>query len=32
MGQAGRRRAEEQFSWTSIAEKTVDVYRSALAS
>jgi starch synthase len=32
MGRAGRRRAEEHFSWTSIAEKTVDVYRTALAS
>ena len=32
MGRAGRRRAEEHFSWTSIAEKTVDVYRSALSS
>jgi starch synthase len=32
MGRAGRRRAEEHFSWASIAEKTVDVYRSALAS
>jgi starch synthase len=32
MGRAGRRGAEEHFSWTSIAEKTVDVYRSALAS
>ncbi|MGZ4612473.1 MAG: glycogen synthase [Kineosporiaceae bacterium] len=31
MGRAGRRRAEEHFSWTSIAEKTVDVYRSALS-
>jgi alpha-maltose-1-phosphate synthase len=32
MGRAGRRRAEEHFSWTSIAEKTVDVYRAALAT
>jgi alpha-maltose-1-phosphate synthase len=32
MGRAGRRRAEEHFSWTSIAQKTVDVYQSALAS
>ena len=30
MGRAGRRRAEEHFSWESIAEKTVDVYRAAL--
>ncbi len=27
-GQAGRRRAEEHFSWASIAEATLDVYRS----
>jgi len=32
MGRAGRRRAEEHFSWESIAEKTVDVYRAALSS
>ena len=32
MGRAGRRRAEEHFSWGSIAEKTVDVYRAALSS
>jgi len=32
MGRAGRRRAEEHFSWTSIAETTVDVYRSTLSS
>jgi starch synthase len=31
MGRAGRRRAEEQFSWESIAAKTVDVYRAALS-
>jgi alpha-maltose-1-phosphate synthase len=29
-GRAGRRRAEEHFSWTSIAERTMDVYRSVL--
>ncbi|MGW6173149.1 glycogen synthase [Arthrobacter sp. NPDC055138] len=29
-GEAGRRRAEEHFSWDSIAEKTVEVYRSVL--
>ncbi|MDO4919388.1 glycogen synthase [Kocuria sp.] len=28
MGQAGRRRAEEHFSWESIAERTLEVYRS----
>ena len=31
MGRAGRRRAEEHFSWESIADRTVDVYRSALS-
>jgi starch synthase len=31
MGRAGRRRAEEHFSWESIAGKTVDVYRSAVS-
>ncbi|MFJ3956617.1 glycogen synthase [Arthrobacter sp. NPDC090010] len=30
MGEAGRRRAEEHFSWDSIAEATLDVYRSVL--
>lgn len=30
MGQAGRRRAEEHFSWESITETTLDVYRSVL--
>jgi starch synthase len=30
MGRAGRRRAVEQFSWASIAERTMDVYRSVL--
>ncbi|MBT1001818.1 glycogen synthase [Paenarthrobacter sp. DKR-5] len=30
MGQAGRRRAEEHFSWDSIAQTTLDVYRSVL--
>jgi alpha-maltose-1-phosphate synthase len=28
MGRAGRRRAVEHFSWRSIAEQTVDLYRS----
>ena len=28
MGQAGRRRVEQQFSWDAIAHKTVDLYRS----
>jgi starch synthase len=31
MGQAGRRRAEEHFSWESITETTLEVYRSVLA-
>ena len=30
MGAAGRRRAEQHFSWESIAERTVEVYRSVL--
>ncbi|HXF02827.1 MAG TPA: glycogen synthase, partial [Arthrobacter sp.] len=29
-GEAGRRRAEEHFSWDSIAGKTLEVYRSVL--
>jgi starch synthase len=32
MGRAGRHRAVEHFSWASIAERTLDVYRSALAA
>lgn len=28
MGRAGRQRAEDQFSWETIAERTVEVYRS----
>jgi alpha-maltose-1-phosphate synthase len=28
MGRAGRRRAEESFSWEAIAGRTIDVYRS----
>jgi starch synthase len=31
MGRAGRQRAIEAFSWESIAERTVEVYRAALA-
>jgi starch synthase len=31
MGRAGRRRAEEHFSWESITETTLEVYRSVLA-
>ncbi|WP_207216486.1 glycogen synthase [Xylanimonas ulmi] len=30
MGAAGRRRAEEHFSWTAIAERTMQVYRAVL--
>ncbi|MBU8867613.1 MULTISPECIES: glycogen synthase [Micrococcaceae] len=30
MGMAGRRRAEEHFSWESITETTLEVYRSVL--
>ena len=28
-GEAGRKRAEEKFSWTSIADQTIALYRSA---
>ena len=31
MGAAGRRRAEERFSWESIAERTLEFYASVLA-
>jgi alpha-maltose-1-phosphate synthase len=31
MGEAGRRRAVEHFSWTTVATRTLDVYRSAMA-
>lgn len=31
MGAAGRERARTSFSWATIAEQTVDVYRAALA-
>ena len=31
MGAAGRKRAEEHFSWQAIAERTMDVYRDVLA-
>jgi starch synthase len=30
MGLAGRRRAVERFSWSRIAEDTLEVYRSVL--
>jgi starch synthase len=32
MGEAGRKRAEEHFSWTAIAAQTVDLYHSLIAS
>jgi alpha-maltose-1-phosphate synthase len=32
MGQAGRRRAAERFSWRSIAERTLELYRSLVPS
>jgi starch synthase len=31
LGRAGRARAEREFSWTAIAERTLDVYRSVTA-
>ena len=31
MGRAGRRRVEETFSWTSVAERTEGVYGDAIA-
>ncbi|TQL51132.1 glycogen synthase (ADP-glucose) [Ornithinicoccus hortensis] len=30
MGEAGRQRAIEQFSWTTVAERTLEVYRHVL--
>jgi starch synthase len=30
MGQAGRRRVEDHFSWASVAERTEAVYRDAI--
>jgi len=32
MGQAGRRRVVEEFSWTAVAARTVGLYRSLVAS
>ncbi|HLU50125.1 MAG TPA: glycogen synthase [Planctomycetota bacterium] len=32
MGEAGRRRVEERFSWRSIAERTAELYRSMVAN
>ena len=31
MGRAGRLRAQDHFSWDAIADRTLDVYRSALS-
>ncbi|MDO4792241.1 MAG: glycogen synthase [Buchananella hordeovulneris] len=31
MGEAGRKRAEDHFAWTAIAQRTVDLYRRVLA-
>jgi starch synthase len=31
MGDAGRRRAVDHFSWATIAERTVELYRSVRA-
>ena len=30
MGRAGRKRVEEQFSWTSVAERTQHLYADAV--
>jgi alpha-maltose-1-phosphate synthase len=32
LGKAGRRRAVDHFSWSAIAERTIDVYRSVLTT
>jgi len=32
MGEAGRKRVEEHFSWTTIAAQTIDLYRSLIAA
>lgn len=31
LGQAGRKRVEEHFSWTAIADETIDLYRQLIA-
>lgn len=31
-GQAGRQRVEEQFSWTAIADQTIDLYRQLISA
>ena len=30
MGKAGRKRVEQKFSWQTVADKTVELYRSLL--
>ncbi len=32
MGEAGRKRVEEHFSWTAIAAQTIDLYRGLIAA
>src|SRR5215469_2993628 len=32
MGEAGRKRVEEHFSWTAIAAQTIDLYRNLIAA
>jgi starch synthase len=32
MGEAGRRRVEDHFSWTAIAAQTIDLYRGLIAA
>jgi starch synthase len=32
MGEAGRRRVEEHFSWTAIAAQTIELYRGLVAA
>ena len=32
LGAAGRRRALERYSWTAVAEKTVEAYAEAVAA
>jgi starch synthase len=31
-GDAGRKRVEEKFSWTAIAEQTIELYRKLIGS
>jgi starch synthase len=31
MGEAGRKRVEEHFSWTAIAQQTIDLYKSLIS-